>query len=234
MYYTNGLIAFSFIIVYTTVYCVNIKENTNRLHDLANTDYLTGLYNRQYIQKLIYDESHKNVAIMDVDHFKNINDTYGHACGDVILKSVSQTIRGLLRKYDVFARYGGEEFLTLLPETDLEGATIVAERFRKQIEKMTVRYADFTIKITITLGVAKYDHRLGADRSIQMADKALYQGKEGGRNRVVVWNPEWVTDADYEAAAIEQAAQKKNSEKASDVQVSLDYLGENKANKENA
>ena len=108
----------------------------------------------------------------------------------------------------------------------MEGAAVVAERFRKQIEKMTVRYADFTIKITITLGVAKYDDRLGADRSIQMADKALYQGKESGRNRVIVWEPEWVTNADYEAAAIELAALKKNSEgsKTENFQVSLDYI----------
>jgi hypothetical protein len=91
---------------------------------------------------------------------------------------------------------------------------------------MTVRYADFTIKITITLGVAKFDDRLGADRSIQMADKALYQGKEGGRNRVIVWKPEWVTEADYEAAAIELAALKKNAEKpkGENFQVSLDYI----------
>jgi diguanylate cyclase (GGDEF)-like protein len=163
---------------------------------------------------------------IDIDHFKNINDTYGHACGDIILKSVAQTIRGLLRKYDVFARYGGEEFLTLLPETDLEGARVVAERFRRQIERMTVRYADFTIKITITLGVAKFDDRLGADRSIQMADKALYQGKEGGRNRVIVWKPEWVTEGDYEAAAIELAALKKNAEvpKGQNFELSIDYL----------
>ena len=165
---------------------------------------------------------------IDIDHFKNINDTYGHACGDIILKSVAQTIRTLLRKYDVFARYGGEEFLTLLPETDLTGAETVAERFRKQIEKMTVHYADFTIKITITLGVARYDARLGADRSIQMADKALYRGKESGRNQVVVWQPEWVTEADYEAAAIEQAAQKKSAESTSDNFVTLVVDNSNK------
>ena len=143
---------------------------------------------------------------MDIDHFKNINDTYGHACGDLVLKSVAQTIRGLLRKYDIFARYGGDEFLTLLPETDLPGATVVAERFRKKIEAMSVQFADITIKVTITLGVSKFDPRLGVERSIQLADKALYQGKEGGRNQVIVWQPEWVTDADYDAAATDSHA----------------------------
>ena len=218
-----------------------VKERTKDL-ELANkkleliskTDELTGLPNRREMNETIANEmgrsarTHKPFCFIfiDIDHFKNINDTYGHACGDIILKSVAQTIRGLLRKYDVFARYGGEEFLTLLPETDLEGARVVAERFRRQIEKMTVRYADFTIKITITLGVAKFDDRLGADRSIQMADKALYQGKEGGRNRVIVWKPEWVTETDYEAAAIELATLKKNADKpkGENFQVSLDYI----------
>ena len=213
----------------------DLEEANKKLELISKTDELTGLPNRRDMNETIANEIGRSqrtnkpfcFIFIDIDHFKNINDTYGHACGDVILKSVAHTIRGLLRKYDVFARYGGEEFLTLLPETDLEGARIVAERFRKQIERMTVRYADFTIKITITLGVSKFDHRLGADRSIQMADKALYQGKEGGRNRVIVWNPEWVTNADYEAAAIEQAALKKNTEISNDVQVSLDYLNDN-------
>ena len=212
----------------------DLELANKKLELISKTDELTGLPNRREMNETIANEmgrsarTHKPFCFIfiDIDHFKNINDTYGHACGDVILKSVAQTIRGLLRKYDVFARYGGEEFLTLLPETDLAGAAVVAERFRKQIEKMTVRYADFTIKITITLGVARFDDRLGADRSIQMADKALYQGKEGGRNRVIVWEPEWVTEADYEAAAIELAALKKDSEKPKDenFQVSLDYL----------
>lgn len=204
-----------------------VRERTKEL-ELANqkldliskTDELTELPNRREMNETIAHEVGRSqrtnkpfcFIFIDIDHFKNINDTYGHACGDVILKSVAQTIRGLLRKYDVFARYGGEEFLTLLPETDLTGAAVVAERFRRRIEQMTVKYADFTIKITITLGVALFDEKLGADRSIQMADKALYQGKESGRNRVVVWEPEWTTKEDYAAAAIELAAQKKDSE----------------------
>ena len=198
----------------------DLEEANKKLDLISKTDELTGLPNRRDMHETITNEIGRSrrtgkpfcFIFIDIDHFKHINDTYGHACGDLILKSVSQTIRTLLRKYDVFARYGGEEFLTLLPETDLEGAAAVAERFRQKIERMTVRYADFTIKVTITLGVSRYDERLGADRSIQMADKALYAGKESGRNRVMVWKPEMVTEADYEAAAIELAALKKNSE----------------------
>lgn len=188
-----------------------LRAANEKLDMISRTDDLTGLPNRRDMNESIEHEiartlrSNKPFSFIfaDIDHFKNINDTYGHACGDVILKSVAQTIRGLLRKSDIFARYGGEEFLTLLPETDLTGAAGVAERFRQQIENMTVHYADYAINITITLGVAQFDRKLGADRSIQLADRALYQGKESGRNRVVAWQPEWTTEADYQAAAAE-------------------------------
>lgn len=197
-----------------------LEEANKKLDLISRTDELTGLPNRRDMNETIANEIGRCqrtlkpfcFIFIDIDHFKAINDTYGHACGDVVLKSVATTIRGLLRKYDIFARYGGEEFLTLLPETDLEGATIVAERFRRKIESMTVQYADYSINVTVTLGVARFDHKLGADRSIQLADKALYQGKENGRNQVVVWKPEWITEADYEAAAIEMAEAKKDRE----------------------
>ena len=195
----------------------DLEEANRRLDLISKTDELTGLPNRREMNETIAHEIGRTqrtnkpfcFIFIDIDHFKAINDTYGHACGDEILKAVAQTVRSLLRKYDVFARYGGEEFLTLLPETDLEGAAIVAERFRRKIEMMTVHYGDYTINVTITLGVSRFDHKLGADRSIQLADKALYQGKESGRNQVVVWKPEWVTEADYEAAAIELAELQK-------------------------
>ena len=189
-----------------------------KLDMISRTDELTGLPNRRDMNETINNEVGRSLRtnkpfsfiFVDIDHFKAINDTFGHACGDVVLKAVSQTVRGLLRKYDIFARYGGEEFLTLLPETDLDGAAIVAERFRKKIERMIVHYASHEITLTITLGVSIFDPKLGADRSIQMADKALYQGKESGRNQVVIWKPEWITKADYEAAAIEMAEASKN------------------------
>ena len=175
-----------------------LEEANKKLDLISRTDELTGLPNRRDMLRTIDNEIQRVTRtkkpfcfiFIDIDHFKNVNDTYGHACGDEVLKHVSATIRNLLRKYDVLARYGGEEFLTLLPETDLEGAKIVAERFRKTIEDTTVVFGKLSIKVTITLGVAQYDHALGADKSIQMADRALYEGKETGRNKVIVWKPE--------------------------------------------
>ena len=193
-----------------------LEEANQKLRIMSRTDELTGLPNRRDMHESIENEisrvsrSHKPFCFIfiDIDHFKKINDTYGHSCGDVVLKSVSQTIRDMLRNYDIVARYGGEEFLVLLPETDLEGATIVAERFRQQVEELSIKYADYIINVTITLGVAQYDGRLGADRSIQMADKALYEGKETGRNKVVVWTPEKISEEDYRDAAMDMAKRK--------------------------
>lgn len=186
-----------------------LEEANKKLDLISRTDELTALPNRRDMLRTIDNEIQRVTRtrkpfcfiFIDIDHFKNVNDTYGHACGDEVLKHVASTIRNLLRKYDVLARYGGEEFLTLLPETDLEGARTVAERFRKTIEDSTVVFGKISIKVTITLGVAEYDHALGADRSIQLADRALYEGKETGRNKVIVWNPERTTAEDYRAAA---------------------------------
>ena len=190
-----------------------LEEANRKLDVISRTDELTALPNRRDMLRTIDNEIQRVsrtrkpfcFIFIDIDHFKNVNDTYGHACGDEVLKHVASTIRNLLRKYDVLARYGGEEFLTLLPETDLEGARTVAERFRKTIEDSNVIFGKNTIKVTITLGVAEYDHALGADRSIQLADRALYEGKETGRNKVIVWNPERTTAEDYKAAALDAA-----------------------------
>lgn len=189
-----------------------LEEANRKLDLISRTDELTQLPNRRDMLRTINNEVERSARtqkpfcfiFIDIDHFKNVNDTYGHACGDEVLKLVSATIRSLLRRYDILARYGGEEFLALLPETELDGAAVVAERFRDQIEKKTVKFGDTTLKVTITLGVSIYDSRLGADRSIQLADKALYEGKESGRNKVVVWDPSRITEDDYKSAELER------------------------------
>ena len=198
-----------------------LEAAKNQLDIISRTDELTGLPNRRDLREKIQQEAHRAVRMrrdfcfifIDIDKFKRINDTYGHNCGDVVLKSVANTIRNLLRKYDFVARWGGEEFLVMLPETALEGATIVAERFRKTVEALEINYSDLRIPVTITVGVALYDPRLGVDRSIQLADQALYKGKENGRNQVVVWNPKDTTEEDYKAAELDLQREALNEEK---------------------
>jgi len=172
-----------------------LEQANKKLDIISRTDELTQLPNRRDMQRTIEKEVERSkrlekvfsIIFIDIDYFKRVNDTYGHAAGDAVLKSVASTIRSLLRKYDVLARYGGEEFLTLLPETEQRDAAHVAERFRKQIENQTIFFSGQEIKVTITLGVAQFDSNLGAEKCIQLADKALYEGKEHGRNRVIIW-----------------------------------------------
>lgn len=199
-----------------------LQEVNQKLDIISRTDELTGLPNRRDMNNSInkeisrYERTQKPFCFLfiDIDHFKNINDTYGHGCGDKVLKTVAQTLHDLLRRYDILARYGGEEFLTLLPETDLDSATTVAERFRQKVEETVIQYAVYEIKVTITIGVTRFDPKLGASHSIQTADKALYEGKESGRNKVVVWDPKRTTEKDYMAAAIEIAEEKKAKEES--------------------
>jgi diguanylate cyclase (GGDEF)-like protein len=130
--------------------------------------------------------------MLDVDYFKKVNDTYGHAAGDCVLKNVSTVIKNEIREYDIACRYGGEEFFIILPQTKLTEATSVAQRLRKVIEetKMDIKEAEIEgvsfIKITASIGVCEYDNSMNANTFAQKADKALYEAKEAGRNRVIV------------------------------------------------
>lgn len=164
----------------------------------ATLDALTGFYNRRQLEERIKQEvssakrQHRNLcAIMtDIDYFKKVNDTYGHAAGDLVLKTVSREIKNQLRDYDVAGRYGGEEFVILLPFTQLDEAQMVAERLRKAIETKKIDISKLCpdedcINITISLGVAEYKDE---EDFIINADKALYKAKESGRNKVIIAN----------------------------------------------
>ncbi|MGZ3254761.1 MAG: diguanylate cyclase [Burkholderiaceae bacterium] len=168
------------------------------LQIMASTDMLTNVHNRRSLFEL--GNKQLNIArryerpltliILDVDHFKNINDTYGHAIGDLVLKNIAKACKTLLRTADIFGRYGGEEFVAVCPETDIEGTAILAERLRMLVQHMTIPEVNDLSNITISLGVATL---LPADtdisQTISRADKALYQAKEQGRNKVIFFQP---------------------------------------------
>ena len=168
----------------------------------ATLDALTGFNNRRQLEERIKQEvssakrQKRNLcAIMtDIDFFKNVNDTYGHAAGDLVLKTVSKVIKLQLRDYDIAGRYGGEEFSIILPYTKLTEAKMVAERLRRAVEcakidisKVNSDVQEKIIGVTISLGIAEYE--VGDDEKtiLQKADKALYKAKESGRNRSEVY-----------------------------------------------
>lgn len=170
------------------------------LEELAKAnriDGLTQVFNRKHWEECLDKEfsrarryDHGLALIMfDLDHFKRLNDTYGHQCGDAVLIETAQKIKSLLRLCDQFGRYGGEEFAAILPETDLVGAIDVAERIRKEIEKTVIKFQGKTIRISSSVGVAticKNNNRY--EDLISNADVALYEAKASGRNKVCVAN----------------------------------------------
>ena len=168
------------------------------LYQMAVTDELTGLYVRRYLHRRLDEELRRAkrydkpfaIAMLDVDHFKKFNDTYGHEAGDRVLEKVADVLREQTRDVDVVARYGGEEFVVLMPETQAEGAMIGAERYRKALEEVDLPHGDQILHITASFGVAEVsdEHKTGADM-MRSADVALYQSKHNGRNRVTLWEP---------------------------------------------
>lgn len=168
-----------------------------KVQEMATLDSLTGLFTRRYwfersseeierSQKFNYPMS---CLMLDIDHFKEFNDKYGHLVGDAILLAVSRVIRENIRQIDLVGRYGGEEFTVILPETDVEGAQYVAERIRKTLEESLVTAYDESLKVTISIGIALFPKNAGAlNALIDKADQALYRAKESGRNRVCLLN----------------------------------------------
>ncbi len=170
-------------------------ENAN-LYWQATTDRMTKLYSHHYFQQNLEEEvsrAHRYGAtfcpiMMDIDHFKKFNDTYGHLQGDIIIKEMARILRSSVRSIDFTARYGGEEFSVILPEVKAQGAVVVAERIRKTIEKHPFPGEDGPLHVTVSIGVAEFkpSRMRAASQLIAEADKALYQSKEMGRNRVSV------------------------------------------------
>jgi two-component system, cell cycle response regulator len=175
-------------------YSDQIEEQFHtRLFDMATTDELTGVYNKRYLLRELENQSRIakrnqrvfSLIMFDIDHFKTVNDTYGHLAGDEFLRLVAFSVGRLLREQDIIGRFGGEEFMVILPETPLEGAMTLAERIRGRIADAELLYSDRRIRATISVGVAEFG-RHGNDLQIlmQAVDKAMYRAKNNGRNRV--------------------------------------------------
>lgn len=166
-----------------------LKETLIEITKLSNTDTLTGLNNRQYFNKILtyeFDrvkryENKMSLIIFDIDHFKNVNDNFGHDIGDIVLKEVSGLVSFSIRKTDTLARWGGEEFVILLPSTPLDMAMEVAEKLRETIET----YSFTKVKhMTCSFGVCEYKGEDDEKSFIKKADLALYRAKKNGRNKV--------------------------------------------------
>jgi len=173
-----------------------LAEANARLERMAATDPLTRLSNRRAFHDALDQQLHRSaraqaplsLLMIDVDHFKRLNDTHGHQAGDEVLRRLGQCLMDASRGADVAARYGGEEFSLILPDTSGEAALIVAERVRSAVEQMDIEAECSTLHITVSLGAATVcapDAHLRAEELIAAADAALYCAKDGGRNRVV-------------------------------------------------
>jgi diguanylate cyclase len=193
---TKGKVAHICLIIYdvtdTAVNKLAQQQANKQLQSLSRTDHLTGLYNRGYWElQLIqefkrydrYDQA-SSLIMLDIDHFKKINDRYGHTVGDEAIRGVSRIIKEQVRDLDIAGRYGGEEFCIILTNTNGDGACVFAERLRAAIENLTFFAEGHEIKFTISLGVAELTDQIHDHRNwIEKADQALYKSKESGRNR---------------------------------------------------
>lgn len=174
---------------------LRLKAQQERILQLSLHDPLTECYNRRFLMQRLKEEFNRSnrsrhpVAgiMMDIDHFKSVNDSYGHEAGDQVLVKVASVLKVSIRTYDVLARYGGEEFFVLLPNTNIESAAVIAERMRHLLEQVTVETVRGPVRVTASFGVAALegeDLNEDPDPLLRMADDALYRAKRAGRNRV--------------------------------------------------
>lgn len=174
-----------------------LKESNEKLREIALRDGLTDLYNHRYFQEAMDKELSRaerysrplSLILFDLDHFKKVNDSYGHRAGDIVLKEISALVQSKVRTNDIVARYGGEEFTIILPETELKGAAVLAERIRVAVEEKEIIADSHKIKATISLGVSTYlpgDKKTSKTEIVDAADAALYHSKDSGRNKLSI------------------------------------------------
>ncbi len=175
-----------------------LENANNELEKLSRTDMLTQLNNRGFWEECLSQEFSRfqryqttcSVVMFDIDHFKKVNDTYGHQAGDEAIRQVSRVLRENLRKTDVAGRYGGEEFGVILGNTDAENAIIFCERVRNQVQAIVVKHEGQEIKFTVSLGISQANPDTENYKAwLEQADQALYAAKQGGRNQTIVYSP---------------------------------------------
>ena len=192
VYVAVSIMAFSYAFLRASAEMELNNINSN-LQKIANTDMLTRLPNRRSMEEILYREISRanrtggvfSLILMDMDHFKSINDQYGHAGGDAVLQAIPGLSATALRRQDCIGRWGGEEFVLLLPETGLSGAVNVAERLRHAIETNRVPYRGQELSVTASFGVCEFRSTENLDDCVARADQHLYEAKAGGRNQVV-------------------------------------------------
>ncbi|BCD99537.1 diguanylate cyclase [Marinagarivorans cellulosilyticus] len=176
---------------------LQLQRANSKLHIISQTDGLTGLLNRKHWEEGLLHEFKRyqrykhtcSLLMFDIDHFKRINDTYGHPAGDEVIRQTAAVVKDCVRDIDICGRYGGEEFTIILVDTNAEGATIVAERLRKSIEANTVYYDEHVINFTISLGVAEiHDQITTPVEWIDASDRGLYRAKRAGRNQTQIYS----------------------------------------------
>lgn len=194
--YTTGQIELVETIAIQSSTSIDNARLYEEVQKASITDGLTGLDNRHHFNLLIDQEIERTIRykrdlcmiMLDIDHFKNINDRYGHVTGDLVLQHVATMIEKYLRKADIAFRYGGEEFIILLPETDLKSGSLVAERIRSLIEEQACETDHSKVYVTVSLGVCNYQADFTDSKAfVDAADQALYSSKSGGRNLVSVY-----------------------------------------------
>jgi diguanylate cyclase (GGDEF)-like protein len=176
---------------------LEVEKARGKAEALSQLDPLTGLYNRRHFFSVAEQELERSarnhhcvsVIMLDIDHFKNINDSHGHRTGDMVLQEIARKIGDTIRTIDTPCRYGGEEFAILLPETDLSASELIGCRLRQVMEEMRIDTGAGTILITASVGIASLSdgNYTKADVLVEMADRALYEAKKAGRNQVRIW-----------------------------------------------
>jgi diguanylate cyclase len=190
--------AFALSSVPTALFSLQIQNNELTYYQRSIIDPLTGLYNRGYLTghlRHVHEVSQRykrcySILVLDIDHFKSINDRHGHDAGDTVLKEISEVLRVEARISDVVFRYGGEEFLVLLPETDVSGAVVLAERLRAKISEMKSAISQVKTTVSVGIGIGPGSGSDNFEHVIQRADSCMYRAKESGRNQVSYPGPD--------------------------------------------